>query len=202
MWGANTLLQPQLGQYDNFISQASFHWSVLGWKGIIKLSESEASMRIYYKLKEAILPHWSLPLLNWAYCFCAAITTWDKPERMMAKQVKAELGSEYQHIPDGIIWPYIFSHLYLDHPWTCKLCETNKLFFWFLIPVEISGSKWLKDLVLFAPACGSDLCTAGGFFAVWAIREALVLVSYCHCDFVRQTCSHIEVISCPIKFIR
>ena len=40
---------------------------------------------------------------------------------------------------------------------------------------------------LFASAQGSDLYTAGGFFAVWAIREALVLVSYCHCDFVWQT---------------
>lgn len=68
---ANTLLQPQFGQYDNFISQASSHWSVWGEHIFIKLSESEASIGIHLKLKEKKqpLPIDLSPVKLKAYCF-------------------------------------------------------------------------------------------------------------------------------------
>lgn len=47
---------------------------------------------------------------------------------------------------------------------------------------------------LFASAQGSDLCTAGRFFAVWSIRKLLFWLVIVIVTLHNKLCSHIEVI--------
>ena len=173
---------------------------------LIKLSESEASIGILQKLneKKQSLPIDLFPVKLKAYCFWWPFLSphgislrewWQTGESRIGKW-----------IPTHSWWYnltiYIQPYLYLDHPWTCKLCETNKLFFWFLIPVEIRVPKWCKDLVSFLPqprgvtyVLQADSLPSEplGKLLCW-----LVIVIVTLCD---KLCSHIEVISCPIKFI-